>query len=93
MRERYLAILNLLREADDYVTADSLAQILHISSRSVRNDISQLRRELEQLGIYGLQSKTRNGYRLELTQAQWKQIDRVFFQRKQVQPFSCSAGG
>ena len=43
MQERCFMILNLLREADGYVTADALAKSLHICSRSIRNDMTQLK--------------------------------------------------
>ncbi len=93
MRERCFSILKLLREADGYVTADTLAESLQVCPRSIRNDISELKHELGQLGIDGLSSKTHNGYRLELTAAQWKQVDTAFFSDQPEQAFSSFAGG
>lgn len=93
MQERCFMILNLLREANGYVTADELAKSLHICSRSVRNDIAQLKLQLERLGIDGLSSKTHNGYRLELTDEQWNRIDAFFSVSETQQSFSCFEGG
>ena len=93
MQERCFMILNLLREADGYVTADALAKSLHICSRSIRNDMTQLKLQLERLGINGLSSKTRNGYRLELTDEQWKRVDACFSVDKTQLSFSRTEGG
>lgn len=88
MQERCFMILNLLRETDGYVTADELAKSLHICSRSVRNDIAQLKLRLDRLGIDGLSSKTRNGYQLKLTDEQWKRIDAMFSVGQAQQSFA-----
>ena len=62
LRQREL--LHYLQSQKDYTTGEQLAGHLHVSSRTIRNDITELNEALKKYGIQ-ISSKRSIGYLLE----------------------------
>lgn len=61
LRQRKL--LNYIQHRTDYVTGEELAKLLHVSARTIRNDITEMNHLLADWGIH-IHSKRSWGYRL-----------------------------
>lgn len=62
-KSRYKGLFLLLLRSEDYVNSQTLAQDLHVSSRTIKNDLLQLRDELGKVNITIL-AKPSHGYKL-----------------------------
>ncbi|MCK0470104.1 BglG family transcription antiterminator [Halalkalibacter sp. APA_J-10(15)] len=65
LNKREVEILHLLRNSNGYQTGESIALLLEVSSRTIRNDIKQLNVTLEEHGAIVV-SRKRLGYELEI---------------------------
>ena len=61
--ERQIEIITLLLLKDDYCIADDLADVLSVSNRTVRNDLSQIKAFLKECGA-DLKAEPHKGYRI-----------------------------
>lgn len=74
MTQRQQTILQILREADSYITTEAIALQIGYSKRTVRSEITQMKHTLQALGCDALRAKTNVGYRLQLSEREWQQL-------------------
>ena len=65
--KRCIQILKLLMKSKDKMTGDNLAISIGVSSRTIRNDMKELNRELKKYGAEVI-SEIGQGYYLKVTQ-------------------------
>lgn len=63
--KRILAITHILQEHNRPMTSDEIADIIGVSARTIREDISQYKKDLENVGVC-IHSHARNGYSVEV---------------------------
>lgn len=63
MNKRLYTIVQLLRDESDYLTSKHLASILGVSTRTIKNDISEFNRLFEKQNVY-ISAKPNYGYKL-----------------------------
>ena len=51
LTERQLQLVKYLQECDGYTTAGKLAEVFHVSSRSIRNDLDAVQYYLKELPV------------------------------------------
>ncbi|WP_115753274.1 HTH domain-containing protein [Listeria kieliensis] len=78
-KPRFKALFLLLLRAEDYVKSEELAHELNVTSRTVKNDIQNLKAELEKTGI-PLISKRSKGYKLAITDLKLENELKGYFQ-------------
>ena len=67
LNERQERLLELLMETQDWMTSRQLAQLLHVTDRTIRSDVDAVNR---QAGLMGIESNVRRGYRAVRRQEQ-----------------------
>lgn len=76
---RFKALFLLLLRSEDYLQSDSLATELHVTARTIKNDLKLLQQELENLQIQ-LISKRSKGYKLDIPDFKTEQYLKEYFQ-------------
>lgn len=61
---RHQQLLSLLKQ-DSYTTSEQMAQSLNVSSRTIRNDLSSMRNQIEKFGAK-IEMKKHYGYRIKI---------------------------
>lgn len=74
MTQRQQTILQILREANSYITTEAIALQIGYSQRTVRSEMTQMKQALQALGFDALRAKTNMGYRLQLSEQEWQQL-------------------
>lgn len=77
MGNRLQQVLELLNQAQDYLTAGQLAESLNCSEKTVRNDVARLRELMAEKHCGSIAAKSNKGYRLEATPEQYRQLMRT----------------
>lgn len=88
MKQRKRQILEFLRSNSSHMTAGQLAELLQCSERTVRNEITELRRLLAAGDCGRLEAKGNQGYRLIATPDQWARLLRQEEEVCQLDTFS-----
>ncbi|QEY34868.1 PRD domain-containing protein [Caproiciproducens galactitolivorans] len=71
-RER--EIINLLHQQDEYVTVQFIANKIHYSEKTVRNDLKKISNYLSHAGLGEISAKPKKGVKLTVTFDQWEKL-------------------
>lgn len=71
MNNRQRTILQILHESDGYITAGQIAERIGCSERTVRTEMVELKKQMEENAHGKLESKANKGYRLILADMEW----------------------
>ena len=74
LTERQQKILKILHKQKDYITARQIAEQIHFSTKTVRNDLLQVRTLLQQNQLGELIAKPKKGFQLLTTAKEWDKL-------------------
>ncbi|ARP49568.1 hypothetical protein B6259_00845 [Ruminococcaceae bacterium CPB6] len=74
LTERQQKILKILHGQEKYITIRQIAEQIHFSPKTVRNDLLQVRTFLQQNQLGELTAKPKKGFRLLMTAEEWDKL-------------------
>lgn len=75
MSARQWTIMRYLRDADEYVTVQCIAEHLRVSQKTVRNELNAIRALLQKEGLGKIESKPHAGVYLRITDECWEKLN------------------
>lgn len=88
MNERQKKILQIMYESADFMTADTIAEQVKCSVKTVRNDLKQLQDMFANNDLAEIQTKSGKGIRLIVSQEKWKELKCSFEKTKEISGIS-----